>query len=60
VHAPRAERGSLLLWYNFQPDGRPDHRHLHAGCAGGAGEKLALNLWYTPSRTTPLPAPFGA
>lgn len=55
VHAPTPEPGSLVFWYNFNQDGAYDRRHLHAGCDVTIGEKWALNLWFTPARSTLLP-----
>merc|ERR1712216_330489 len=49
-------QGSVLLWYNFHPNGRGDRNALHAGCPPGKGEtKWSANKWFSikPLNTPP-------
>jgi len=41
----KANKGDALLFFNVDPDGRPDRRTLHAGQPPTAGEKWLLSQW---------------
>lgn len=41
-------RGSVLLWANVTPDGRPDPLTRHAGLPPTSGEKWILSQWMRP------------
>ena len=41
----RGRKGNALFFWNVEPDGRPDHRVLHAGLAPTRGEKWMLSQW---------------
>jgi prolyl 4-hydroxylase len=41
-------RGSVVLWANVTPDGRPDPRTRHAGLPPTSGEKWILSQWMRP------------
>ena len=43
--AVRPKAGTLMLWYNYHPDGTRNTRSIHAGCDVRSGEKWAANIW---------------
>lgn len=40
------EPGTLLVWNNMQPDGRPNPHSLHQGMPVEAGRKYVLTKWF--------------
>lgn len=44
----KGARGSVLLWANVTPDGRPDPLTRHAGLPPTSGEKWILSQWMRP------------
>ena len=44
----KGTRGSVILWANVTPDGRPDPLTRHAGLAPTSGEKWILSQWMRP------------
>lgn len=40
------EAGSLLIWNNMQPDGRPNPNSLHHGMPVEGGRKYVLTKWF--------------
>ena len=41
----RPVAGSAVFWVNLLPDGRGDHRVLHAGLPVETGDKIGMNIW---------------
>ena len=40
------DTGTLLVWNNMRPDGRPNHHSLHHGMPVEAGRKYVLTKWF--------------
>lgn len=47
-HRFSGRQGSVLLWANVTPDGRPDPLTRHAGLPPTSGEKWILSQWMRP------------
>jgi len=41
-----AKAGTLVIWNNMQPDGRPNPNSLHQGAPVEAGRKYVLTKWF--------------
>ena len=48
------KRGTTLLWYNYDVDGRPFRQAVHAGCPPRRADasKYAMNIWIRQKLTS--------